>query len=338
MITGADQDVISFCFALHLVCDLSSFAGSKHKRRYFMVFRWGKLIRCTFVVFFVCMLGACGSWTEGSNRDSSGKPANVTVRKGDTLHAIAQRYGVPLRDLIDLNNLRPPYTLAAGQVLRLPSPSVHTVVRGDTFYGVSRRYGVPVQTLAQLNSISPPYDIKVGQRLRLTSATSKAGVATPSSTPAATPSSVPGTPSEPPAAPKQAFLWPVKGKVITPFGPIAKGRHNDGINIAVPVGTSVLAAGDGTVAYAGNELQGFGNLLLIKHAGGWMTAYAHNETLLVKKGATVKRGQTIAKSGQSGNITSPQLHFEIRKGSTPIDPMRYLERPISAAPADKTKG
>jgi murein DD-endopeptidase MepM/ murein hydrolase activator NlpD len=129
----------------------------------------------------------------------------------------------------------------------------------------------------------------------------------------------------PPAAkPGHGFIWPVKGEVIAEFGSPGKGQHNDGINIAVPRGTPVVAAADGVVAYAGNELRGFGNLLLIKHAEGWMTAYAHNDALLVKRGDVVKRGQRIAKVGDSGGVSPPQLHFELRQGTRAVDPMIAL--------------
>ncbi|MFG1300268.1 M23 family metallopeptidase [Xanthobacter sp. V3C-3] len=120
------------------------------------------------------------------------------------------------------------------------------------------------------------------------------------------------------------FRAPVRGRVIASFGPKPGGAHNDGVNFAVPEGTGVRAAEDGTVAYAGNELKGYGNLVLIKHADGYVTAYAHNSELNVKRGDTVRRGQIIAKAGQSGGVNSPQLHFEIRKGSTPVDPSRYV--------------
>ena len=120
------------------------------------------------------------------------------------------------------------------------------------------------------------------------------------------------------------FRWPVRGRVIAGFGPKPTGQQNDGINLAVPEGTPVKAAEDGVVAYAGNELKGYGNLVLVRHANGYVTAYAHASELMVKRGDSVKRGQMIAKSGQTGNVTSPQLHFEIRKGATPVDPMQYL--------------
>ena len=127
-----------------------------------------------------------------------------------------------------------------------------------------------------------------------------------------------------PAGGLPSFRWPVRGRVIASFGPTPNGLQNDGINLAVPEGTPVKAAEDGVVAYAGNELKGYGNLVLVRHSNGFVTAYAHASEILVKRGETVKRGQVIAHSGQTGNVTSPQLHFEIRKGSTPVDPSQYL--------------
>jgi murein DD-endopeptidase MepM/ murein hydrolase activator NlpD len=116
------------------------------------------------------------------------------------------------------------------------------------------------------------------------------------------------------------FRWPARGRVIQGF----KSGSNDGINISLPEGTPVKAAESGVVVYAGNELKGYGNLVLVKHPNGFVSAYANNGDLEVKRGDSVKRGQTLAKSGQSGNVSSPQLHFELRKGSTPVDPTGYL--------------
>ncbi len=121
------------------------------------------------------------------------------------------------------------------------------------------------------------------------------------------------------------FLWPVNGKIVSPFGAKDGGLHNDGINIAAPLGTPVRAADNGVVVYAGNELAGYGNLLLIRHSNGFVTAYAHNKKLLVNKGDNVRQGQTIALVGSTGDVDRPQLHFEIRKGDRAVDPSRYLE-------------
>jgi murein DD-endopeptidase MepM/ murein hydrolase activator NlpD len=127
-----------------------------------------------------------------------------------------------------------------------------------------------------------------------------------------------------PAGSLPGFRWPVRGRVIAAFGPKPNGVQNDGINLAVPEGTPIKAAEDGTVAYAGSELKGYGNLVLVRHPNGYVTAYAHASDILVKRGETVKRGQVIGHAGQTGNVTSPQLHFEIRKGATPVDPAQYL--------------
>jgi murein DD-endopeptidase MepM/ murein hydrolase activator NlpD len=121
-----------------------------------------------------------------------------------------------------------------------------------------------------------------------------------------------------------SLRWPLKGKVISGFGNKPNGLKNEGINIAVPEGTGIRAADGGVVAYAGNELKGYGNLVLIRHPGGYVTAYAHAKELFVKRGDKVDRGAVIAKAGQTGSVTSPQLHFEVRKGATALDPMKYM--------------
>lgn len=136
----------------------------------------------------------------------------------------------------------------------------------------------------------------------------------------------PQRPAVPASTSGAQFTWPVNGAILARFGAAGKGLHNDGINIAAPAGTQVRAAGNGVVAYAGNELKGFGNLLLIKHADGWTTAYAHNDKLLVAKGDTVVQGQVIAVVGRTGNVDRPQLHFEVRKGTQAMDPMAYLAK------------
>ncbi|HUI18976.1 MAG TPA: LysM peptidoglycan-binding domain-containing M23 family metallopeptidase [Alphaproteobacteria bacterium] len=132
-------------------------------------------------------------------------------------------------------------------------------------------------------------------------------------------------PAGPGGASGGRFIWPVRGKIISGYGQKEGGLFNDGINIAVKEGTPVVAADEGAVVYAGNEIRGFGNLVLIKHANGWMTAYAHNKELLVRRGEEVRRGQMIARAGSSGTTPIPQLHFEIRRGSRAVDPMKYLE-------------
>jgi murein DD-endopeptidase MepM/ murein hydrolase activator NlpD len=124
----------------------------------------------------------------------------------------------------------------------------------------------------------------------------------------------------------EGFRWPVRGRIIAGFGTKANGEKNDGINLAVPEGTSVKAAEEGVVIYAGNELKSYGNLVLIRHKDGWVSAYAHNRSIKVKRGEDIRRGQIIAEAGMTGSVTSPQVHFELRKGATPVDPLDHLSQ------------
>jgi murein DD-endopeptidase MepM/ murein hydrolase activator NlpD len=213
---------------------------------------------------------------------------------------------------------------------------------------ISRLYGKPVGEVARANHIPVTARLNVGDRLVIPGVRTSSVKSTPSpevaqAAPAPPPQTAEVTPSAsvftpvagepPPAEPAKAaqdnpslpkFRWPANGRVIGSFGPSANGQQNDGINIAVPENTPVKAAEDGVVAYAGSELKGYGNLVLVRHPNGFVTAYAHAKELLVKRGDTVKRGQVIARSGQSGNVNAPQLHFEIRKGAAPVDPTKYL--------------
>ncbi|HJN22876.1 MAG TPA: M23 family metallopeptidase [Rhodospirillales bacterium] len=259
----------------------------------------------------------------------------VYVGKGDTVYALSRRHRVAVRAIIEANRLGPPYHLRIGQLVVLPRTKRHAVERGDTLNGISRRYGVGLYVLARANGLATPYIIKVGKTLRIPGAGGQARIAqgggqirprardSKSTAPAPKP---PIRVSEPPVRGGKGFLWPVKGKLVSRFGVKQKGLHNDGINIAAPRGTAVVAAENGIVAYAGNELRGFGNLLLVKHSGGWLTAYAHNERLLVKRGEQVRKGQRIANVGSTGTVSTPQLHFELRKGQRAVNPRKHLRR------------
>lgn len=409
---------------------------------------------------------------------SSGIRASYVVQRGDTVYALAREFKVPVKTLIDVNDIQPPYQLLIGQRLSIPTEQVHTVAAGDTLYSISRRYSVDTTALVRANELREPFTLRVGQLLVLPGTVAEASAepappvpapkpvtivnrsgevkvaalppppkpvptAAPVSAPPAPPSVPPSVPpapeapakvpapvvaptvqaapavppkaeppkaeppkppepakaSEPPKAvepPKPAspppaktdapkpvppkadaedpevgepatplpaqeapvkkpsrdevvaalpnppprggrnFQWPATGRIIATFGPQDRGLHNDGINIAAPKGTPVRAAENGVVAYAGDEIRGFGNLLLIRHADGFMTAYAHNEVLLVNRGDTIRRGQVIARVGQTGNVSTPQLHFEIRKGTQAVDPEQYLGRPTASLPTRLT--
>jgi len=246
----------------------------------------------------------------------------------------------------------------ATRAAAMPS-RVHVATPGDTLMNISRRNHISVQELARANNLSVTAQLKVGDRITVPSSSKTLAVTQTSPRPA-----VAAAPQPQPVAAKPVvtatvepvqkarmatetkeieqahaqspvktaeatnalptFRWPVRGRVITAYGAKTNGKQNDGINVAVPEGTPVKAAEDGVVAYAGNELKGYGNLVLVRHANGYVTAYAHASELEVKRGDTIKRGQVIAKSGQTGDVGSPQLHFEIRKGSSPVDPLRFL--------------
>lgn len=373
----------------------------------------------------------------------------VIVQRGDSAYSLSRRYNVPLRDLLEVNHLSPPYQLQVGQRLVLPVSRQYIVQRGDTLYGISRMFSADMSELTRLNGLTAPYAVQAGQPLRLPGGDAPGGTAvaqapsssagaavggvvasapvkqvsrgsiqaaelpppgasipapverapvdSPSSTatvlapvpgakPAAAPEVATGAPlyqpgqaptslrppgqkpavpepapaprpveaapvPAPPPAPAQEvaaapppppkaveappqratgrLLWPVKGKVISTFGPKPDGLHNDGLNIAAAKGATVVAADNGVVAYAGNELRGFGNLLLVKHSDGFITAYAHLDRIDVERGTAVKRGQAVGTVGQTGSVTSPQLHFELRKGSQAVDPRDRMEPRVS---------
>jgi murein DD-endopeptidase MepM/ murein hydrolase activator NlpD len=241
-----------------------------------------------------------------------------------------------------------------------PAPTItgdtYTVQAGESFYAIARRMGVRSDDLAKYNGITDLSKLRQGQVLKIppaevrTNAPPRLAVQSPTprnlppdvqrTVPPAVQQQPTETEEKPPQVKKVAslnnpqtkteaisstgFRWPVKGKIVGKFGPRTDGSHNDGIDIAVPLGTEVAAAEDGVIAYAGNELKGYGNLILIRHDDNWVSAYAHNEQMLVKRGDKVKRGQVIAKAGKSGNIEQPIVHFELRQGSKPVDPTKHL--------------
>lgn len=284
---------------------------------------------------------------------ANGLSANATLRPGQRL-VIPKNTGAAQRQAA----VQPVAEPASTGGTRGGGQFVHTINSGETLMALSRKYNKSLSEIARANNLPINHRVQVGERVVIPGVranTSQVAAAAPRpAAVAAAPAPVqPAQPQrmaavEPPAQaaarvitpakdnPEPAkieadeptgvtgFRWPVRGRVIAGFGPKPTGQQNDGINLAVPEGTPVKAADDGTVAYAGNELKGYGNLVLIRHANGYVTAYAHASELMVKRGDTVKRGQTIAKSGQTGNVSSPQLHFEVRKGATPVDPMQHL--------------
>ena len=244
-----------------------------------------------------------------------------TIRSGESLYAISRSYGVTVADLQRVNGITDPRTVKAGTVLKVPGGS-----GGDYGSGTAVAANTPPQQPASRVAVVPPADTSYGQqggygqqptvinrqptKVRTTEVTTAAIQA----------------PSKPRSAGSDKLRWPVQGRILTGFGQRNDGTHNDGINLSVPQGTAVHAAEDGTVAYAGSELKGYGNLILLRHDNGWVTAYAHNDSLMVKRGDKVRRGQVIAKAGRTGSVDQPQVHFELRQGSKPVDPVPFLEQ------------
>ncbi len=201
------------------------------------------------------------------------------------------------------------------------SGSVYTVKRGDTLSRISRMTGTSVRDLARMNGISPPYTIEVGQKLKVSGASSSSTKkSTTSKTAKVVPSSAVPQSSWPPVG-QRCWRWPASGKVVMKYSTSEGG--NKGIDIAGSRGQPVYAAGAGKVVYVGNQLRGYGNLVMIKHNEDYITAYAHNDKLLVNNGQSVKIGQQIATMGSS-DADSVRLHFQIRYRATAIDPLRYL--------------
>jgi murein DD-endopeptidase MepM/ murein hydrolase activator NlpD len=248
------------------------------------------------------------------------------VQPGESLMGIAHRHGVSLSELARINNIQPytkvaigdRLTIPAGHHARMPERVAATPPAPRREARLEPRHEVrPAPAKAAVQPHRAPKIDSVGSVPVET-----ARVATPE--PVVAPENPVKKAEAVAAAHVPSFRWPVTGHVIEAFGARSNGTSNDGINLAVPEGTPIRAAEDGVVAYSGNELKGYGNLVLIRHADNYVSAYANASELLVKRGDSVRRGQVIARSGQTGNVTSPQLHFEIRKGSTPVDPRKLL--------------
>ena len=276
----------------------------------------GKGAGLVFVFLFTTILVGCGERvriapivygekTAGPDR-ARGVPhkggAGVVVKRGDSLYKIAQRYGVNLRRLIDENKIKSPYIVYPGQQLSLPKISSHVSSGWLSRNTKKNRDSRNVYARTDPNST---------RRLQTKDGTKRALYRSRGGDPKAV---------------SRGFIWPVNGPLLSKFGSTGKGLKNDGVNISARAGTPVRATQEGVVAYAGNELRGFGNLLLVRHADGWISAYAHNSKLLVEPGDKVYRGQVISHVGNTGSVNFPQLHFELRRGKRPVDPERYLKR------------
>ncbi|MGE3623867.1 MAG: peptidoglycan DD-metalloendopeptidase family protein, partial [Bdellovibrionales bacterium] len=263
------------------------------------------------------------------------------------VYRIAHDNKVPMRDLIVLNNLQPPFVVKPGQKLVLPAGrrSAGDMPMAEPMPAPSAASAGAVETstlppieLAPLPPVSksetlytntprpagavdkttgaPSADVLTNPSPAVETATTAA----PSQPEQKVAALTPGLAEPPPEAPSINFVWPIQGPVLSAYGPKGQGLNNDGVNIGAPKGAPVVAAASGIVVYAGNEMKGFGNLVLIRHQGGWVTAYAHLDRTLVNKDGVVAQGDMIGTVGKTGNVSTPQLHFEARYAGKPVDP------------------
>jgi murein DD-endopeptidase MepM/ murein hydrolase activator NlpD len=274
------------------------------------------------------------------------------VARGENLRAIGNKTGAGSEAIARANGLAPPFTIYPGQKLTIPGGRYHLVREGQTGIAIARAYGVPWSQIVSANGLEDPYILRTGQRILIPggAATATMSVAEraaafrldiddiltggepaiePEDKPArATASSErvlpPSAAVAPPARLTSQFQWPVNGSVVKRFGAGESGERNDGIKIGVPTGTPVLAAADGVVAYAGSGVPGLGGVVILRHGDRFTTVYGHAKELLVQRGQSVKRGQQIARSGDTGYAARPQLHFEIRQSRAPVDPLSKL--------------
>ncbi len=305
-----------------------------------------------FPVLLLCVVSACSQAPAPARHYGAGAGAGSagihSVVKGDTLWSVSKRYKIVMRDIAIYNKLSPPFYLKSGQRLRLPPPREYKVKAGDTLYEISRLFSVKSSEVARLNDLQAPYIIHKEQILRLPAVQEKkspvqmasrsrqeeGGAPVPLTKPASTSMSASKKPVRTKSRPKitkqtpkrssDKFMKPVEGKLLSSYGAKKNGLHNDGINISAPKGAPVRAAENGIVVYSGNELKGSGNLVLVRHSDRFMTAYAHMDKRLIKRGDVIKRGQTIGTVGSTGSVDRPQLHFEVRRGTKALNPKAYM--------------
>ena len=268
----------------------------------------------------------------------------ITVTPGDTLYSISRKYSVPVNDLAVMNNLAAPFALYAGQRVRVPNlatakvaapapkattPAASTATKSTktTASVTTTKPATTAKTTAKPTTPAKATNTKTASTQK---APAKPAAKTTTKSATNNKEKISSDPSQKlpsiTARSSSKFSWPVRGKILSGYGAKPNGLVNDGINISASKGTAVLAAENGVVAYAGNEVRGMGNLIILQHADGFMTVYAHMDSMAVRRGARVTVGQKIGTVGQTGKVDKPQLHFEIRKGTKAYNPSQYLKK------------
>ena len=250
---------------------------------------------------------------------------NYLVKKGDNLYSISRKFKISIQELIRKNNIVEPYKIFPNQKIFIPKNYIHKVKKGDTLYSISRKYETNIFELSKINNIKDINNLVEGQKLKISNETfykKKVKNSKNKINKKKEKKKLKKTLNK--SKDKAMFLWPVKGEIVSSYGKNKQGFYNDGININSREGSKVISSADGKVIYSGNEIPGYGNLVLIKHSKNWITAYAHLNEVFIQKGKIVKRGEKIGSVGSTGNVQTPQLHFEIRKGKESVDPMRLL--------------
>lgn len=261
----------------------------------------------------------------------------IRLEPGDTIYTVANRYKVTPRRIILANNLAPPYDLSSYRQLNIPKPRTHRVVAGETLDSISNRYLVRKEDVIRLNALDAPYTLRPGMQIAIprrmdysllddATGTTAALAPVPDAPAASGGAAAPSVPNREVrfAAGAGDFTWPVDGRIIQAYGNTARGVRNDGVNIAADEGVIVRASRGGEVAFVGAGLKAFGNLVLVKHEGGWITAYAHLGNVSVEEGQRLEQGSVIGSVGMTGRVDQPQLHFEIRQARKPVNPEDYL--------------
>ncbi len=268
---------------------------------------------------------------------------DITVARGDTLYSISRKYSVPVNDLAVMNGLSAPFSLSVGQTLHVPDLQVRmadtpknpttTTVKVSDKKVETKKTNIKEQPVKKADNKvvkqEPAKKAETKKAENKKQETKKTVKTEPKKTTEPKPTTKTPQKTEAPkivARSSSKFSWPVRGSILSHYGAKTAGLYNDGINISAALNTSVLAAENGVVAYAGNEVRGMGNLVIIQHADGWMTVYAHMNSMTVRRGARVSVGQKIGTVGKTGKVTTPQLHFEIRKGTKAYNPVNYLKK------------